>query len=335
MYRLRLKYEPLDLLAAALVIWICAGTTLPAQQYGNAALGNDTLGNSANGNTSQSSPPQFHARDAAIPAAQQPEKQNESEDFQKLLRSGERNAVADQRTRNNSSPSRAVAPAVYQPLDTQGTNGQSGSAAPRGNLPATATAPLQIEQSPAPRLLPPERQPLPLAAPGKDDKPKSVGGWGNLLTMLLSLGIVLALFVVCVKLLLRGYPNTGKPLSRDVVEVLGRASLPGRQTLQVIRFGNKILLVALSPGGCDTLTEITDPVEIDRLAGLCHQQQAASATATFGQIFSQLTSRRPKELPAAEVEDDTEEPANDPRGIESPAVQAARQRLNAAGRLLS
>ncbi len=111
--------------------------------------------------------------------------------------------------------------------------------------------------------------------------------------MLGSLAIVLGLFVMTIKLLRRGMPGVKQRLGRDVVEVLGQTPLAPRQTLQVIRFGNKILLVAMSPDGCDTLTEITDPLEVDRLAGMCQQAQAGSSTKTFGEMFRQVTSIRP------------------------------------------
>ena len=58
--------------------------------------------------------------------------------------------------------------------------------------------------------------------------------------------------------------------------------------MHLIRFGNKMLLVCVSPSGVDSLGEITDPAEIDRLAGLCEQEQATSATAAFKQIFGQV-----------------------------------------------
>ena len=55
------------------------------------------------------------------------------------------------------------------------------------------------------------------------------------------------------------------------MELLGRAPLAGRQTMQLIRVGNRLLLVALSASGAETLTEITDPVEVEHLAGLCRR----------------------------------------------------------------
>jgi hypothetical protein len=52
--------------------------------------------------------------------------------------------------------------------------------------------------------------------------------------------------------------------------------------------GNKLVLVSLSPGGIQTLTEVTDSAEVDRLAGLCQQSNPHSATKAFEQVFRQL-----------------------------------------------
>lgn len=144
-------------------------------------------------------------------------------------------------------------------------------------------------------------KPIPLAGPNAKT-PAAASSWSSFGTMLGSLAIVLGLFVVTIKLLRRGMPGAKQRLGRDVVEVLGQTPLAPRQTLQVIRFGNKILLVAMSPDGCDTLTEITDPLEVDRVAGMCQQAQTNSSTKTFGELFRQVTSLRPVvSEPAAEM----------------------------------
>jgi flagellar biogenesis protein FliO len=115
-----------------------------------------------------------------------------------------------------------------------------------------------------------------------------------------SLAVVIGLFLGLVWLLRRGSPKAAKLLSGEVVEVLGRSPLAGRQHMHVIRFGNRLLLVAVSPDGAETLAEVSDPAEVDRLAGLCQQTQPNSATHAFRQVFGQLAEmRRPRQLDAA------------------------------------
>jgi flagellar biogenesis protein FliO len=129
---------------------------------------------------------------------------------------------------------------------------------------------------------------LPLAP--RRDAAKSARSNANspLVTAMGSLAVVLALFFVAAWVLRRANPQSAQALPSEVVELLGRAPLPGRQQMHLIRCGNKLLLVCLSPAGAETLTEITDPLEVDRLAGLCRQAHPQSATATFQQIMQQL-----------------------------------------------
>lgn len=109
-------------------------------------------------------------------------------------------------------------------------------------------------------------------------------------TVASSLAIVLGLFAALVWCTRRFAPAGSAELPKEAVELLGRAPLAGRQTMQLIRVGNRLLLVALSAGGAETLTEITDPVEVEHLAGLCRRGKPDSASASFGRVLSQLAA---------------------------------------------
>lgn len=111
-----------------------------------------------------------------------------------------------------------------------------------------------------------------------------------MLTVISSLAIVLAVFFAFVWLSRSAAPKGMAPLSKEVVESLGRAPLLGRQQMQLIRIGNKLILLSVTATGADTLTEITDPVEVDRLAGLCRQSQAGSISDTFRHVLAQATT---------------------------------------------
>jgi flagellar biogenesis protein FliO len=134
---------------------------------------------------------------------------------------------------------------------------------------------------------------------GHHDAPAATSSVPAVLSMFGSLAVVIGLFLGLVWLLRRGSPKAARLLSSDVVELLGRSPLAGRQQMNVIRFGNRLLLVAVSPDGAKTLAEVTDPLEVDRLAGLCQQTQTNSATQVFRQVFGQLADiRRPGQLGA-------------------------------------
>ena len=81
--------------------------------------------------------------------------------------------------------------------------------------------------------------------------------------------MVLALFFAVAWLMKRQLPAGGWALPRGVLYVLGRAPLAPRQYVHLVRLGNRLLLVAVSPAGAQTLAEVTDADEIERLIRLC------------------------------------------------------------------
>jgi flagellar biogenesis protein FliO len=121
---------------------------------------------------------------------------------------------------------------------------------------------------------------------------KSSGGLPSMVSIAGSTGLVLGIFLLLVWIVKRKTPQSLTRLPNEAFEVLGRAPLSGRQQVHLLRCGNRLLLVSVTPGGAETLTEITDPIEVDRLAGLCRQSQPGSSSAAFKQVFEQLASRR-------------------------------------------
>jgi flagellar biogenesis protein FliO len=117
-----------------------------------------------------------------------------------------------------------------------------------------------------------------------------------------SLAIVLGLFLVVAWAMRKTAPRGSLVLPKEVFDILGRAPLGARQHVQLLRCGNKLLLVSITPGGTETLTEVTDPLEVDRIAGICHQANPKSATTAFRQVFQQLApqSGAPSELDSLE-----------------------------------
>jgi flagellar biogenesis protein FliO len=122
---------------------------------------------------------------------------------------------------------------------------------------------------------------------GKPVVPTPAGAVG---TVAAGLGIVLGLFFVVVWASRRFTPAGSTLLPKEAVELLGRVPLAGRQQMQLVRIGNKLLLVALAPGGCETLTEITDAAEVEHLTALCRRSRPGSASAEFNQVLSRLGS---------------------------------------------
>lgn len=156
--------------------------------------------------------------------------------------------------------------------------------------------PVPQAQSPPPVPLSPPggKPPLPLSPPGSDNRRQGVGTGGltSGVTVLGSLAVVLGIFLLVAWGMRRAAPAGSIALPGEVFEVLGRAAMSGRQQVHLLRCGKKLVLVSVTPAGAETLTEITDEPEVDRLSGLCQQARPNSATAAFRQVFGQLARGR-------------------------------------------
>jgi flagellar biogenesis protein FliO len=160
----------------------------------------------------------------------------------------------------------------------------SGSPAKNRRAPAEVSEPRRISRD--------ESLPLPPRGASREDAgdnavARAFQPASGLATGMASLAVVLGLFLAAAWAVRRGMPAAPTKLPSEVVEVLGRTPLAGRQFAHLVRCGNKLLLVHLAPGCAETLTEVTDPVEVDRLAGLCRQAHPQSATTSFRQVFQQ------------------------------------------------
>jgi flagellar protein FliO/FliZ len=138
------------------------------------------------------------------------------------------------------------------------------------------------------------------ATPATDADASGRGGMPSLTTVISSLAIVVGLFLLMAWLLRRAQPRGSAVLPREVLEMLGRVPMPGKQQMQLLRLGRKLVLISVSPAGVETISEVTDPAEVDRIAGMCLEPNAQSATATFREVISELgSSKRKKRSPRA------------------------------------
>jgi flagellar biogenesis protein FliO len=130
-------------------------------------------------------------------------------------------------------------------------------------------------------------EPHPLSAPAKlpaaaasdkADLPLWASGAG-------SLALVLGVFLLVVWVVRRGMPRGSAQLPREALEVLGRAPLVARHNAYLVRCGSKLLLLNVSATSVETLTEITDSDEVDRLRAIC-QRGYSGATSSFRQALA-------------------------------------------------
>ncbi len=102
------------------------------------------------------------------------------------------------------------------------------------------------------------------------------------------LAIVVGLFLVCMWLLRRSGPKPTSQLPSEAVAVLGRVPLAARNFAHLLQVGNKLVLVAITPDGVAPITEVTDPVEVQRMLGLCLRNHKQSTTAEFHNVLEKL-----------------------------------------------
>lgn len=113
----------------------------------------------------------------------------------------------------------------------------------------------------------------------------------NTLQMLFSVGssllIVIGLFLGVAWCYRKTLNNSMGGIPKQVVSVLGRTAIAPRQQLVLVRFGSKMVLISLNQGETRTISEITDPIEVDQLAGACESHQPHSLTNSFRTILNQ------------------------------------------------
>ncbi len=160
--------------------------------------------------------------------------------------------------------------------------------------PIVAPRPIRPVSDQQPIPLPLTQKPAAGAAPlmGKKLPPVVTGA--------ASLGIVLGLFLLVVWSVRRGMPQGAGLLPTAAVEVLGRAPIAGRQNVHLVRCGSKLVLLNVSATSVETLTEISDPDEVQRLYELC-RHSTAPASAWQG-LLGRLTDgggaqgKRPEQI---------------------------------------
>lgn len=104
----------------------------------------------------------------------------------------------------------------------------------------------------------------------------------------IGLAAVVGLLVVCMWGLRRSGPKRGGALPNEAFAVLGRAPLAAQSFAQLLRVGNKLVLVAITPQGAQALAEVTDPMEVGRLIGICGNGTSHGPSAEFQQVLAQL-----------------------------------------------
>ena len=149
-----------------------------------------------------------------------------------------------------------------------------------------------------------------ITLPGQKSKTQ-VAQSGSIWRTIAALLVVLALFLVGAKLWRKQMPVANIGLPTEAIEILGRKPIEPRLFVYLIRCGSRILVVGSSDNGMQTLAEVTDPVEVDYLAGICRRPEQENGFAqSLRALFHGRSSPRStpeKALRSFEVDADENE----------------------------
>ena len=152
-----------------------------------------------------------------------------------------------------------------------GTTGSLAADAPVPPTPDEATAEVRPAAFTPAAQVPRGPGPLPLTGGPAVERPaarpaaplRPLGDW----TVLVAIA---AAFALVGAFRLRGL-GRGRSLPSDVFELLGEAPLGGQQTVRVVRFGPRTLLLGVSSSGCHTLAELDDAQATERIVAACRK----------------------------------------------------------------
>lgn len=155
------------------------------------------------------------------------------------------------------------------------------SAAPANRLPDGSAAPTD-EQHPlggqaARTALPP---------PTQRDSHRSAATDRSWWTPVASLALVLAMIVLGARIYRFYAAPARQDLPSEALQVLGSAQLEPKLTLHVVRWGPRLLLIGSGPQGLQSLAELSDADEVERVAAACRAKRPRSATTTLRRVWN-------------------------------------------------
>lgn len=103
-----------------------------------------------------------------------------------------------------------------------------------------------------------------------------------------SLVFVIVLIVFTARYWKRHLPGGGATISNEVMTILGERKVNKQHSICLVRLGSRILVLGASSEGLRTLSEITDPVEIDLLAGMA---KTSAEEARFSQSLQKFMKK--------------------------------------------
>lgn len=110
--------------------------------------------------------------------------------------------------------------------------------------------------------------------------------------MLWPLCAVLAIVVFCVLAIRKWMPQAGRLGGSDAIKLLARHHLSGKQSLCLVRFGQRAVFVGVTNERISVLSEIADPEEVASLVAAAERGRPGSFTSMFSKFTNAEADRR-------------------------------------------
>ncbi|MGL4594516.1 MAG: FliO/MopB family protein [Thermoguttaceae bacterium] len=121
----------------------------------------------------------------------------------------------------------------------------------------------------------------------KMPRPSMPTGFSSLASVIGSLLIVMSIFFLLILFMKKVSPKGSRPLPKEVFEDLGRIQLTQKLPLHLLRLGNRLILVSITPDGVSPITEITHPDEVVQVLGMCRRLDPNSSSELFRKTLTQ------------------------------------------------
>ena len=113
------------------------------------------------------------------------------------------------------------------------------------------------------------------------------------LSVLGSLCLVLGAFFLFVLFMKKVGPKNGGNLPKEALENVGRYPLNQKLQLNLIRLGNRLILVAVTPdGGVETISEIESQDEVAQILAQCRKLDPNSSQAQFKSVLDEFAQEK-------------------------------------------
>jgi flagellar biogenesis protein FliO len=122
-------------------------------------------------------------------------------------------------------------------------------------------------------------------------KPLGSGFFSPVVSVVGSLLIVISVFLIFTFLFKKISPNAVQVLPKEVFENLGKTFISQKLQVNLLRLGNRLILVSSTNDTLTPITEITDPDEVVAVLGMCRQLNNNGINKFHQNLTSQLNSQ--------------------------------------------